>query len=273
MPSRGLFIAGTDTEIGKTHAAVSVTRALVRAGLRVTAMKPVAAGAVLTADGLRNGDAASLAAAASVAAAYELVNPYCLAAPVSPHIAAAEAGIAIETARIVECFRELARRADCVVVEGAGGWLAPIGGRRTMADVARALELPVILVVGLRLGCLNHALLSARAVEASGLRLAGWIANHIDAGLERVPENLATLERLLDRPPLAVLPHEARATAQQSSGAAADARSLADAQADGLARAAPQRLPLERGGELSEAAGAALLELLRATCRTERDET
>ncbi len=247
VPIRGVFITGTDTEVGKTRAAVSVTRALVRLGLRVAAMKPIAAGAVLTGDGLRNGDAASLAAAANVAAAYELVNPYCLAAPVSPHIAAAEAGVFLDIARIVQCFRELALRADCVVVEGAGGWLAPIGEGRTMADVARSLDLPVILVVGLRLGCLNHALLSARAIEASGLRLAGWIANHIDPGLERVGENIATLERLLDRPPLAVLPHEP-------------------------VHAAREGLPLERGHELPETAGVALLELLLAACRTSASE-
>lgn len=245
MPMPGFFIAGTDTEVGKTRTAVSVTRSLVREGLRVAAMKPVAAGAVLTADGLRNGDAASLAAAANVAAAYELVNPYCLAPPVSPHIAAAEVGISIDIGRIVHCFRELARGADCVIVEGAGGWLAPIGDRETMADVARALDLPVILVVGLRLGCLSHALLSAQAIETSGLRLAGWIANHLDPGLERVRENLATLERLLARAPLAVVPHAA-------SG---------------------EPLELEQGIELPGAAIAALLELLRAACRTAADET
>ncbi len=253
MPTRGLFIAGTDTEVGKTRAAVSVVRTLVRAGVRVAVMKPVAAGAATTAKGLRNSDAASLAAAANVAAAYELVNPYCLAAPVSPHIAAAEAGISIELGHITECFRELARRAECVIVEGAGGWLAPIGERQTMADVACALQLPVILVVGLRLGCLNHALLSARAIETSGLRLAGWIANHVDPRLERARENAATLERLLDGPPLAALPYETPEISPTSRGTL-----------DGM--------PLERGQELSEAVAEALRELLRAACRTAADE-
>ncbi len=248
MPTGGLFIAGTDTGVGKTRAGVSVTRALIRAGLRVAAMKPVAAGAVPTAQGLRNGDAVSLAAAASVTAPYELVNPYCLAAPVSPHIAAAEAGVRIEPERIARCFRELALRADAVVVEGAGGWLAPIGERATMADVARALGLPVILVVGLRLGCLNHALLTARAIVADGLRLAGWIANHIDPGLERVPENLAALEQLLSRPPLAVLPHEV----------------LPHAVLPREARPPVAGLALEPGHELPERARAALLGALRA---------
>lgn len=251
--TRGLFIAGTDTEVGKTRAAVSVTRALVRGGLRVAAMKPVAAGATLTQEGFRNSDAVSLAAAANVTAAYDLVNPYCLAAPVSPHIAAAEAGTSIEIARIARCFGELALRADCVVVEGAGGWLAPIGERETMADVARALDLPVMLVVGLRLGCLSHALLSARAIEASGLSLAGWIANHIDPALERVPQNVATLERLLGRAPLAFLPHEPPSIAPRTAPAI-----------EHDSPASPDVLPLELGRELPDAARAGLLAWLRS---------
>lgn len=205
--ARGFFIAGTDTEVGKTHATVLLIRALAKVGLRVAGMKPVAAGAEPTERGLRNADALALAAAASVPADYELINPYCLAEPVSPHIAAKDAGIRIETAPIVQCFHSLSSGADCVMVEGAGGWLAPINERESMADVALAIGLPVILVVGLRLGCLNHALLSARAIEASGLRLAGWIANHIDPHYERLAENLATLERLLARPPILLIPH------------------------------------------------------------------
>jgi dethiobiotin synthetase len=207
LTGRGLFIAGTDTEIGKTHATVFLIRALVGAGLKVAGMKPVAAGAERTERGLRNADALALAAAANVAADYDLVNPYCLPTPVSPHIAAELAGIHIETAPIVQSFRKLASIADCVLVEGAGGWLAPIGERESMADVARALAVPVVLVVGLRLGCLNHALLSARAIEASGLRFAGWIANHVDPGYERLEENLSTLERLLEQPSIALIPH------------------------------------------------------------------
>jgi dethiobiotin synthetase len=205
--ARGFFVAGTDTEIGKTHATVFLIRALAGAGLKVVGMKPVAAGAEPTERGLRNADALVLAASANVAADYALVNPYCLSAPVSPHIAAELAGIRIEISSIVQCFRKLATLADYVLVEGAGGWLAPIGERESMADVASALGLPVILVVGLRLGCLNHALLSARAIEASGLRLTGWIANHVDPRYERLQENLSTLERLLGRAPLAFIAH------------------------------------------------------------------
>lgn len=211
--ARGLFIAGTDTEVGKTHASVILIRTLVECGLRVAAMKPVAAGAEPTADGLRNADALALAAAANVSAPYGRINPYCLSMPVSPHIAAKTDGIRIETTSIVQNYREHSQTADCVIVEGAGGWLAPIGERETMADVALALGLPVVLVVGLRLGCLNHALLSARAIEASGLRLVAWIANPIDPRFECLGENLSTLERRLGRAPLAILPHERHPTA------------------------------------------------------------
>ena len=206
--ARGVFIAGTDTGVGKTHTTVRVVRALARCGLRVAAMKPVAAGADPTARGLRNADALLLAAAANVPADYGRINPYCLPLPVSPHIAARDAGICIETSVIATRFRELAVVSDCVVVEAAGGWLAPISDRESMADVALALGLPVLLVVGLKLGCLNHARLTAEAIEASGLALAGWIANHIDPHYERLAENLETLERLLGRAPLAFVAHE-----------------------------------------------------------------
>ena len=223
----GLFIAGTDTGVGKTLVAVSIVRALAERGVAVAAMKPVAAGASMTPQGLRNDDALALAAAASVAAPYERINPYCLRAPLSPHIAAAEEGIAIDVRTIRQRFEELARGADCVIVEGAGGWLAPIGARETLADVARALELPVVLVVGLRLGCLNHALLSARAIAADGLELAGWIGNGIDAEFERRAENLLTLEQRLGCAPLALLPPLGRATertALQAQGLPAASR-------------------------------------------------
>jgi dethiobiotin synthetase len=203
----GLFVAGTDTGVGKTHVSAAIVRALVRSGLEVAVMKPVAAGAIATPDGLRNEDALALIAAANVSADYALVNPYCLSAPISPHLAAAEEGVAIEIAPLAEAFDALARGADCVVVEGAGGWLAPIGERQSMADLARALDLPVVLVVGLRLGCLSHAQLTARAIEADGLRLGGWIANHLDPSFERMGQNLSTLERLLG-PPLAFMAHE-----------------------------------------------------------------
>ncbi len=219
-----VFITGTDTGVGKTHVSLALIRGLVRDGRRVAAMKPVAAGAMPAAGpasgtdaaahtvairqsgGLRNDDALLLAAAANVVVPYETLNPYCLGPPVSPHIAAEEAGITIDPVLIRREFDKLARQADCVVVEGAGGWLAPISRTQTMADVALALELPVILVVGLRLGCLNHALLTVRAVRASGLNLVHWIANAIEPQFERSAENLAWLRATLG-PPLAVVPH------------------------------------------------------------------
>jgi dethiobiotin synthetase len=204
--ARGFFVTGTDTGVGKTHVALALIRGLVRDGKRVAAMKPVAAGAARGPEGLRNDDALQLAAAANVAAPYETVNPYCLAAPISPHIAAEDARIAIDPAAIRREFEKLASRADCVVVEGAGGWLAPISGTRTMEAVALALDLPVVLVVGLRLGCLNHALLTANAVRASGLELACWVANSIEPQFERAAENVARLSAALG-PPLAVVPN------------------------------------------------------------------
>jgi dethiobiotin synthetase len=143
-------------------------------------MKPVAAGAALTAAGLRNDDALALAAAANITLPYELVNPVCLPLATSPHLAARAANQPIEIATIVDAFARIAAQAEVVVVEGAGGWLAPIGDSETMEDVAVALKLPVLLVVGLRLGCINHTLLTAGAIRRSGLALAGWIANPVD---------------------------------------------------------------------------------------------
>lgn len=198
--ARGVFIAGTDTGIGKTEVATGMVRALVRRGIRVAVMKPIAAGATRTPEGLRNEDALALSAASNVPAPYAEVNPYCLSLPASPHIAARFAGISVDLAVIRRTFEALRARADVTVVEGAGGWLAPIGDRETMADVATTLGLPVVLVVGLRLGCLSHALLTAEAIASRGLRLAGWVANHVLPQFEHAAENLATLERRLPAP-------------------------------------------------------------------------
>ncbi len=202
MAARGIFIAGTDTEVGKTYVACSLVRALVREGMRVAVMKPVAAGAEATPEGLRNADALALARAANVQNPYERVNPCCLPLAASPHIASRTAGISIDLAAIWRQFDELSKPADVdvVAVEGAGGWLAPISETETMADVAQLLQLPVVLVVGLRLGCLNHALLSAQAIASSGLPLAGWIANHVQPQFEHAAENVALLEKRLNAP-------------------------------------------------------------------------
>lgn len=203
---RGWFITGTDTGVGKTLIAVALTRALVARGLRCAVMKPVAAGGVATPDGLRNDDALELLGASNVAAGYSEVNPWMLATPASPHLAARMDGVTIDDARILAARDALAARADALVVEGAGGWLAPVSATRTMADIAANLALPVILVVGLRLGCLNHALLTREAIRARGLPFAGWIANRLAVEMPLVCENIDTLSARFGTRPLAVVP-------------------------------------------------------------------
>ncbi|MGH8414141.1 MAG: dethiobiotin synthase [Gammaproteobacteria bacterium] len=200
---RGLFVTGTDTGVGKTCVATGLVRACVRAGLRTVGMKPVASGCVQTSDGLRNEDALALQAAANMPRPYEQVNPYCFGPPIAPHLAAAEVGVVIELPRILAAFTQLCAGADVVVVEGVGGWQVPLSESFGVPELARALALPVILVVGLRLGCLNHALLSARAIRDDGLRLAGWVANGIDPKFEHRAGNLATLIRAIHAPLLA----------------------------------------------------------------------
>ncbi|MGH8297798.1 MAG: dethiobiotin synthase [Steroidobacteraceae bacterium] len=203
MKMKGFFVTGTDTGVGKTVVSVALTRALVARGLRVAVMKPIASGSDATAEGSRNPDALALMSAANVTAPYESVNPYCFLPPIAPHIAARDLGAAIDLALLRQRFESLAAAADCVIVEGAGGWLAPIGDRATMADLAAALSLPVLLVVGLRLGCLNHAFLTRESMTARGVPFAGWLANGIDPNFERATENLATLTARLGGPPLA----------------------------------------------------------------------
>ncbi|HEV2268218.1 MAG TPA: dethiobiotin synthase [Steroidobacteraceae bacterium] len=206
MTARSFFVTGTDTSVGKTLVCAALTRALVARGLRVAVMKPVASGSGPTPEGPRNSDALTLMAAANVPAPYEVVNPYCFLPPISPHIAAREAGVSIDLTLLRSRFDSLAAASDCVIVEGAGGWLAPISATASMADLAAALRLPVLLVVGLRLGCLNHALLTRDSFTTRGAAFAGWIANAIDPHFDRPEENLATLSARLGAPPLARVP-------------------------------------------------------------------
>src|SRR5579883_2207772 len=203
---KSFFVTGTDTGVGKTVASVALTRALVSRGLRVAVMKPIASGSDPTPEGARNSDALALTAAANVSVPYDLVNPYCFLPPISPHIAAREARVVIDLALLRSRFDTLAAASDCVIVEGAGGWLAPISDTATMAELATALSLPVLLVVGMRLGCLNHALLTRDSMAARGVTFAGWIANAIDPNFDRPVENLATLTARLGAPPLACVP-------------------------------------------------------------------
>ena len=172
---KGLFVTGTDTGVGKTRVAVALIHALRARGLRVAAMKPVSAG---SAPGELNEDVTALLQAANVDADVSDVNPYAFAEPIAPHIAAQQAGVRIELEVIAAAYSRLAAAADVVVVEGAGGWRVPLNERDDMADLAQRLGLPVVLVVGLRLGCLNHALLTAESIAQRQLPWAGWVANH-----------------------------------------------------------------------------------------------
>lgn len=203
----GFFVTGTDTGVGKTVVACALVRAFAAAGERVAVMKPVASGAERTSEGLRNADALSLIEAANVPLAYPRVNPYCFEPAISPHIAAEEARIEIDIGTIKTGFEALKAISDRVIIEGAGGWLAPINARESMEDLARALGVPVVLVVGLKLGCLNHAELSRRAIAAQGVGFAGWIANRPSLPMERETENLATLAQRFGSPPLAIVPY------------------------------------------------------------------
>jgi dethiobiotin synthetase len=202
----GFFITGTDTGVGKTHVAVALTRALVARGLRVAVMKPVAAGTVRTAAGEFNDDALELLAASNVAAAYDDVNPWLLRTPASPHLAARADGVTIGHERIAAARQRLGATSDLLLVEGAGGWLAPITATQTMADVAEGLALPVILVVGLRLGCLNDALLTRESIRARGLRFAGWIANRLATDMPLAAANIDTLSSRFGVAPMGVVP-------------------------------------------------------------------
>jgi len=202
-----VFIAGTDTGIGKTHAACTLLHALRAAGYSACGMKPVASGCFETPEGLRNDDALALQAASSTMPPYALINPIALRDPLSPHLAAAHAGVEIALAPLRAAFDQLSGTHQKVVVEGVGGWLVPLAPGLLAADIAKQWRLPVILVVGLRLGCLSHALLTARTIEADGCRLLGWIGNGIDPAMDALDENLATLRELLPAPCLGVLPH------------------------------------------------------------------
>ncbi len=202
----GIFVTGTDTSVGKTLFAVALTTAIAKRGVPVGVMKPIASGSERTAEGLRNADALALLAASGGNLAYERVNPYCYEPAISPHIAAEEAKCPPDLRKIRHTYQQMAADARFMVVEGAGGWLAPIDACRAMAQLALELALPVVLVVGLRLGCLNHAHLSRRAIAADGAPWGGWVLNHIDPSMQRANENVHTLVRLFGSEPLCTIP-------------------------------------------------------------------
>ncbi len=204
---RGVFVTGTDTGVGKTWVSRALLKGLNQRGSAV-GMKPVASGCERGPEGLRNEDALGLIAESVPRPDYPLVNPYAFAPPIAPHLAALESGQRIAIEVILERYHALARLADRVVVEGVGGWLVPLQeGGPTVADLAVALGLPVVLVVGLRLGCINHALLTAEAIRGRRLPLVGWVANRIDPAMTRPEANIQTLATHLGAPLLGVVPH------------------------------------------------------------------
>ena len=204
----GYYVTGTDTGVGKTLVCVTMLHALRAQGRRAVGMKPVASGCTRTAEGWRNDDALALQEASEPTPPYLHVNPYALPAATAPQIAAAEAGVEVRLDDILQSHAELAKIADLVVVEGVGGWLAPLANGLEQADLARALQVPVILVVGMKLGCLNHARLSERAIRADGLEIAGWVGNHATGSFDHAGEYATLLRRELTAPCLGLLPHD-----------------------------------------------------------------
>jgi len=204
---QGYFVTGTDTEVGKTYSSVKLIERWRAEGKNVVAMKPVASGCEIDADGVWRNDDVTRLTRATGQTDLDLMNPYRFLPAIAPHIAARQAGVTIELDAIVRHYQQLATGSEMVLVEGAGGWLAPLSDSLFMADLARALDLPVILVVGMRLGCINHALLSAQAIQGSGLTFAGWVANAVVAEFPAYQENLETLRAHLPAPLLLELPH------------------------------------------------------------------
>ncbi|QXI38886.1 dethiobiotin synthase [Pseudomonas xantholysinigenes] len=205
--SQAYFIAGTDTDVGKTTIAAGLLHAARQLGLSTLAAKPVASGCVVTAKGLRNSDALALIDESSVKLPYEAINPFAFEPAIAPHVAAREAGVALSVPALRDAMQQvLAQHADFTLIEGAGGWRVPLSDHANLSDLAIALKLPVILVVGVRLGCINHALLSAEAIARDGLQLAGWVANIVDPRTARLEENLSSLAERLPAPCLGRVP-------------------------------------------------------------------
>ena len=197
------FITGTDTDVGKTYIASALIKHFCKQGLLTVGMKPVAAGAELVNGRLLNSDVTELIKAGNVDADLALINPYVFPPAIAPHIAAEQAGVSVSLDNIQQAFDVLQAKADVVVVEGAGGFRVPINRQETMADLAVKLNLPIILVVGVRLGCINHALMTAGSIRAAGLNLVGWVANRIDPNMPAIEENIATLKAMLKAPCIA----------------------------------------------------------------------
>ena len=211
----GYFITGTDTGVGKTCVALALMNKLKQQGKIVGGMKPVSAGCTHTEKGLRNNDAVQLQNESSIAIPYEIVNPYAYEPPIAPHIAAQQVDEYIAIEQVTKCYQQIDNETDVTIVEGAGGWLVPINDSENMADIAVRLQLPVILVVGVRLGCLNHALLSVASIKASGLTLAGWVGNLISEDMPASQNNIDSLKNFIPAPLLGVIPYQSTATPEK----------------------------------------------------------
>ncbi|HUH86424.1 MAG TPA: dethiobiotin synthase [Pusillimonas sp.] len=211
------FITGTDTEIGKTLISSAMLHALVQQGVKAAGMKPVAAGAEQRDGVWHNEDVDSLNAAGNVSLAPELVTPYLWREPIAPHIAAQQSGVQMFSSRILQAYAQIGQACDAVVVEGVGGFCVPLSDYLDTADLARELGLPVVMVVGLRLGCINHALLTVQAIAAQGLELVGWVANTVDAKMPYMQENIDALRRRLSAPLLGHVPRLQPATCQAAA--------------------------------------------------------
>lgn len=219
MGKKAFFITGTDTDAGKTLVTTGLLVAAKNFGLTTAALKPVAAGCEQTAEGLRNSDALQLQAAMTTQFIYEQINPIALKAAIAPHLAAQQEKRSLSSDRLTGFCRSVLSQADVTLIEGAGGWRVPINPRETMADLAKNLQLPVILVVGMRLGCLNHALLTFEAIARDGLQIAGWVANCIDGDMPMLSENIDSLRVRLPVPCLGVVPHLAEPSAELAAQA------------------------------------------------------
>lgn len=227
------FVTGTDTEVGKTVASAALLQAARKLWKNTAGYKPVASGSEMTAEGLRNTDALALQRNSTLELAYSAVNPYTFAEPTSPHIISADEGRPIDFTVLSAGLRTLESQADWVLVEGAGGWFTPLSQDQTFADWVQAEQLPVILVVGIKLGCINHAMLTAQAVQQAGLRLAGWIANDVVTPGKRHHEYLTTLKRVLPAPFLGEIPWLADNAEQAETGQYLDLSVLLPATSSG----------------------------------------
>lgn len=206
MSAQGFFVTGTDTEVGKTWATLALMGAWKKQGKRVAGMKPVASGCKEGAGGLRNEDALLIQSLCSERFPYDWINPCAYSPPIAPHIAAEQCGRPVDVEAIKSAYEFLRQRSEVVVVEGIGGWRVPLGDKTSLIDIVQSLNLPVLLVVGLRLGCINHALLTVESVDINGCRLAGWIACPVDEHYSTTDETITALKQRLTSPFLGILP-------------------------------------------------------------------